>query len=104
MKIAQVLYIINWKITQKLKKKQVIISLIVGSLFLLKLCVGIYCDDEFPEKHLFMKHRPIWQTYFYSPRGMSDWKISEMPIEKQKEQLLFDEFILNILPEENKYW
>ena len=61
---------------------------------LAKFWIGIYTHDEFGEKHLFIKHKAIWKTFFYSPRGMSDLKLSEMSIKKQNEQNLFDEFIL----------
>lgn len=59
-----------------------------------KFWIGIYEHDEFTGYNIFFKHRPIWKTFFYSPRGMSDLKLFQMSSEKQKEQLLFDEFIL----------
>ena len=68
--------------------------MIFGILIISKFWVGIYEHDEFAVKHAFIKHRPIWKTFFYSPRGMSDLKLSEMSPEKKKEQILFDEFIL----------
>ena len=85
-----------------MKRKLGITGSIIGILIVLKLVVGIYEDDEFPEKHLFIKHRPIWQTYFYSPRGLSDLKHSEMSVDRQKEQLLYDEFVLKIIPNEDE--
>ena len=85
-------------------KKVIKISVVtIGILVFLKFWVGVYEDDEFYERNLFIKHRPIWKTYFYSPRGMSDLKLSEMTEEKRKEQLLFDEFILDVPPEKNNY-
>lgn len=75
-------------------KKTGIILAIIGFLIFSKFWFGIYTDDEFGEKKLFLKHKPIWKTHFYSPRGMSDLKLSEMSEEEQTEQKLFDEFIL----------
>lgn len=63
-------------------------------LVFIKFYVGIYTHDEFYTKHFFIKHRPHLKTFFYSPRGMSDRKVFEMDLNEQKEQLLFDEFIL----------
>ncbi|WP_353778686.1 hypothetical protein [Winogradskyella sp. 3972H.M.0a.05] len=77
-----------------MKRKIRILILVTIILILLKFWVGIYIHDEFGGKHLFIKHRPIWKTFFYSPRGMSDLKLSEMSLEEQNEQILFDEFIL----------
>lgn len=54
---------------------------------------GVYDHDEFAETELFMKHRPIWQWKFYSPIGMSDMRFEDLSEEKQKEQLLFKEFV-----------
>lgn len=85
-----------------MKKTIKIIGIILGVLLFLKLWVGIYEDGEFDDKYLFLKHRPIWKTFFYSPRGMSDLKLSDLTKEKRKEQLLYDEFILRIRPEDNE--
>ncbi len=63
-------------------------------IILIKFWIGVYQHDEFDEKGIFIKHRPIWKTYFYSPRGMSDLKLSDMNHKEREEQLLFDEFIL----------
>jgi hypothetical protein len=77
-----------------LKKKISPILLIIGILILSKFWIGIYTHDEFGGKHLFLKHRAIWKTHFYSPRGMSDLKILEMLDKEQYEQKLFDEFVI----------
>ena len=77
-----------------MQRKTGIILLIIGILIVSKFWIGIFTYDEFGHKVVFIKHRPIWKTFFYSPRGMSDLKLSEMSKEKQKEQKLFDEFIL----------
>lgn len=58
-----------------------------------KFWLGVYEHDEFSSKHLFIKHRAIWKSYFYSPIGMSDSLLPNFPSEKQKEQMLFDEFV-----------
>ncbi|KIX22204.1 hypothetical protein SY27_05980 [Flavobacterium sp. 316] len=75
-------------------KKSLILG-IIGILILSKFWIGLYSHDEFGGKHLFIKHRPIWKTYFYSPQGMSDMKISEMSVDKRTEQILFNEFVYN---------
>lgn len=58
-----------------------------------KLWVGVYEHDEFGTNHVFIKHRPIWKTHFYSPIGMSEMILINLPSEKQIEQLLFEEFV-----------
>ncbi len=75
-------------------KKLKIILLLFYIFLVAKFWIGMYEDDEFGEKRLFIKHKPIWKSYFYSPRGMRDWKIKDMPTEYQEEQKLFDEFII----------
>ncbi|GAA3508311.1 hypothetical protein GCM10022393_19100 [Aquimarina addita] len=76
-------------------KKTTTIALTIVFLIFTKFWVGLYEHDEFFSTHIFIKHRPIWKTYFYSPRGMSDRKLLDMPENMQVEQQLFDEFILN---------
>lgn len=76
------------------RKTGILLLVIIGILTVLKFWIGIYTHDEFGGKGIFVKHRPIWKTFFYSPRGMSDLKLSEMTNEKQNEQMLFDEFVL----------
>ena len=72
---------------------------IFGGLFLLitiiffRLFFGIYLDDEFGDKNLFIKHRPTWKWKFYSPIGMSDLKIEELTKEKQIEENYYIEFV-----------
>jgi len=63
-------------------------------IFVAKFWIGIYEHDEFSTNHIFIKHRPIWKSYFYSPRGMSDLILTDFPSTEQKEQILFDEFVL----------
>ena len=83
-------------IFRNLNKSKTITKLILLVLILIlsKFWIGIYKHDEFGTNHTFIKHRPIWKTFFYSPRGMSDLKLSEMSKEKQNEQKLFDEFVI----------
>lgn len=78
-----------------MKRKSGIIVLVLGILIFTKYWIGIYTHDEFGGKNLFIKHRPIWKTFFNSPRGMTDLKLSEMSTEKQTEQRLYDEFVLD---------
>lgn len=80
-----------------MKRKTIITSIFILLGIFIKFWVGIYEDDEFSNRVVFIKHRPIWKSFFYSPRGMSDLKISEMSPEKQFEQKLFDEFVLKNL-------
>lgn len=77
-----------------MKKKVLIIASSILFLFTLKFCVGIFKHDEFGYNVVFIKHRPIWKTYFYSPRGMRDWELNDMPAEIKHEQVMFDEFVL----------
>ena len=63
-------------------------------LVMLKGWLGIYEEDEFGTHHLFIKHRPVWQTYFYSPRGMSDLEPHQMGPTQRRDQGRYDEFIL----------
>jgi hypothetical protein len=76
-----------------LKRKTGILILIIGILVASKFWIGIYAHPEFGGSNIFIKHRAIWKTYFYSPLGESDMKLSELSAEKQKEQLYFNEFI-----------
>lgn len=66
----------------------------VVTLVFIRLSTGAYVHDEFGGTHFFIKHRPIWKWRFYSPRGMSDLTLEEMGEERRREQLLFDEFVL----------
>lgn len=71
-----------------------IIVLIIGVLLISKYWIGIYAHPEFGDKTIFVKHRAIWKTFFYSPIGESNIKLTDLSIEKQEEQLLFNEFII----------
>jgi len=63
------------------------ISVSIFLMILGKLWIGIYEDDEFYEKHIFIKPKPTWKSYFYSPR---------VSLEDQKEQRAFDEYVLEM--------
>lgn len=78
------------------KKKKIAFSVIIV-LIILKLFGGIYEDDEFEEKYFFIKNKPSFKTYFYSPRGMSDMTIEQMSENQKNEQMLYDEFVYNRL-------
>ena len=76
------------------KKLSIVIS-IVTFLILVRLFFGVYVDDEFGDKSIFVKHRPTWKWEFYSPIGMSDLKMDDLSKEKQIEEKYYDEFIRN---------
>lgn len=59
----------------------------------IRLWFGVYVHDEFCDKHIFIKHKPVWKWKFYSPVGMSDLKLEDLSPEKQYEQKMFNEFI-----------
>lgn len=80
----------------------ILLLVTTASLYLAKMWVGVYDHDEFSERYIFIKHRPIWKTYFYSPRGMSDLKLEDMSKEQQHEQKLFDEFVIDGVYKEMK--
>ena len=77
-----------------MKNKLKFISFLILFGITSKFWIGVYEHDEFFNNVFFIKHRPIWKTFFYSPRGMSDMKLSQMSIDNQVEQKLFDEFVL----------
>lgn len=58
-----------------------------------KLFGGVYKDDEFGQKKFFIKHKPSWKFYFYSPRSMSNVTLEEMPENKRSMQIMYDEFV-----------
>jgi hypothetical protein len=78
-----------------LNKKIEILLILISILTLMKFWIDIYSHDEFAKNQVFIKHRPIWETHFYSPRGMSDLKLLEISEKGQREQILFNEFIVN---------
>jgi len=63
--------------------------------FLTWLFVGIYQDDEFYESNLFIKYKPTFKVFFYSPTGMSDLQLQDLTTEKKSEEIEFQKFIIN---------
>ncbi|WP_339625816.1 hypothetical protein [uncultured Winogradskyella sp.] len=76
-----------------MKKSSIVLLLLI--LLISKFWIGVFEHDEFNYKVIFIKHRAIWKTYFYSPRGMSDLKIKDLTVKEQTEQILFDEFVVS---------
>ena len=76
-----------------MRKKIFIGIFILTTSVLVRLFFGVYLDDEFGDKNLFMKHRPTWKWRFYTPIGMSDLKIEDLSNEKQIEEKYYDEFV-----------
>jgi hypothetical protein len=70
--------------------------LAIGSCLLLLavLFTGRYEDDEFGEKSFFIKYRPTFKFYFYSPTGMSDTRVADLPPALQDEEKAFREFVV----------
>jgi hypothetical protein len=66
-----------------------LISLVTSVLF-----IGVFEDDEFYEFGIFTKHKPTTQLFFYSPSGMSDLTLQDLPKELQKEEIAFEEFVI----------
>ncbi|MEN2400790.1 hypothetical protein GKZ90_0013470 [Flavobacterium sp. MC2016-06] len=75
-------------------KKKILIAVFTFAFILtIRLFCGVYIHDEFGETHFFIKHRPVWKWEFYSPLGMSDTGIEELPGDEQIEQKYFNEFV-----------
>lgn len=63
------------------------------SLMLTWLFVGLSRDTEFYDLELFIKYRPTFKLYFYSPLGMSDLSIVDLLVDEQSEEIAFRDFI-----------
>jgi hypothetical protein len=75
-------------------KNKIIIGFgLIFFVIVFRFYFGIYVHEEFGDKNLFLKHRPVWKWKFYSPIRMSDLKIKDLTIEKQIEEKYYDEFI-----------
>ncbi|MGJ1384470.1 hypothetical protein [Sphingobacterium siyangense] len=62
-------------------------------LFIIQwLMVGISRDDEFAEHSLFVKYRPTFQVYFYSPLGMDDRPLG-YPARLDQIEARYDNFV-----------
>jgi hypothetical protein len=72
------------------------IYILLGTVFIILtwLFVGLYRDDEFYEPHLFTKYRPTIKVNFYSPIGMSDQTVKDLPEDKQVEEISFQDFVI----------
>lgn len=72
-------------------------NLLIGLFLLLItwLFVGIYRDAEFSEPGLFIKYKPSFKIEFYSPSGMSDLTIEDLPEPQKSEEIAFEEFVSN---------
>ena len=78
-----------------IRKITITISLIIILAIGFRLKFGVYRHNEFVwENYLFMKHRLIWKWRFYSPIGMSDLTLNDLTEEEKKEEILFNEFII----------
>ena len=73
-----------------MKKK---LAILVVLVILCRFFIGVFSHDEFGGTHIFIKHKPTWKWKFYSPLGMSDMKLEDLSKEKQREQMLFNEFV-----------
>jgi hypothetical protein len=69
--------------------------LAIGFLLLIitVLNTGLYRDDEFHDLSIFLKHRPTFKAYFYSPIGMSDRTLEDLSPGQQGEMIAFNEFV-----------
>jgi hypothetical protein len=72
------------------------IYILAGTIFLILtwLFVGLFRDDEFYEPMLFTKYRPTFKVMFYTPIGMQDLEIKDLPADKQPEEIAFQEFVI----------
>jgi len=67
----------------------------ISSGLIIRFCFGVYEHHEFSNRSLFIKHRPTWKWYFYSPIGISDKSLEDLTEEQKREQLYFNEFVRN---------
>jgi hypothetical protein len=86
------------------KKPNIYILLGTAFLILTWLFIGFFRDDEFYEPELFVKYRPKFKVNFYSPIGMQDFKISDLPPDKKAEEIAFQEFVRDRYKTNRKLW
>lgn len=72
------------------------IYILLGTVFIILtlLFVGLFRDDEFYEPTLFTKYRPTFKVNFYSPIGMQDLKLDDLPTDRKAEEIAFQEFVM----------
>ena len=72
------------------------IYILLGTVFIIFtwLFVGLFRDDEFYEPTLFTKYRPTLKVNFYSPIGMQDLKVDDLPTDRRTEEKAFQEFVM----------
>ncbi len=58
------------------------------------LCLGIVKDPEFAEYAVCMKAHPTFKVYFYSPLGMSDKVLADLPPDLQAEERAYRWYVL----------
>jgi len=58
------------------------------------LFTGFYQDAEFNELHVFTKYRPTLKVNFHSPIGMEDLNLDDLLPEQKKDELAFQEFVV----------
>ena len=73
------------------------IYFLFGTVFIIIswLFIGLFRDDEFFEADLFTKYRPTFKVNFYSPIGMQDLKLEDLPTGEKSEEIAFQDFVMN---------
>jgi hypothetical protein len=67
-----------------------LITLLIALLF-----CGVSRDPEFYEPTIFVKHRPTLKVFFFTPIGESDLKLEDLEKDSKREELLYQEFVVN---------
>jgi hypothetical protein len=67
-----------------------LITLLIAVLF-----CGISRDPEFYAPTIFVKYRPTLKAHFFTPIGESDLKLEDLEEDKKREELLYQEFVVN---------
>lgn len=76
-------------------KKKFLLGIGIITLLTTILFCGIARDSEFYEPTIFVKHRPTLKFHFYTPIGESDLKLEDLTEDKKREELLYQEFVVN---------
>jgi hypothetical protein len=72
----------------------ILLVMLLGGILSTWLWVGIVKDPEFAEYGLRVKRHPSFKVYFYTPLGMSDKTIDDLPTELQAEEHAYRRYIL----------